>query len=43
MHRGTGTRATHPAVSGGQNLADGSWLFFYMQSKKIYYTKLKQN
>lgn len=42
IHRGTGTRASHPAVSGGQNTADGSWLFFYMQGKRIYYTKLKQ-
>lgn len=43
IHRGNGTRASHPAVSGGQNTADGSWIFFYMQGKKIYYTKLKQN
>ena len=42
IHRGRNLRATHPAVSGGQYLGDGSWLFFYMQERKIYYTKLKQ-
>lgn len=35
-------RATHPAISGGQN-ADGSWLLFYMRGKKIWYTKVKEN
>lgn len=33
-------RATHPAVSGPQ-LADGSFLLFYMRDRKIYYTKVE--
>ena len=40
IHLGRGTRATHPAISGGQN-SDGSWLLFYMQGKDIFYTKIK--
>lgn len=35
-------RVTHPAVAGPQHPTKKTWLFFFMRSRKIYYTMLKE-
>ena len=36
-----GRRVSHPAVAGPMNPADGTWLLFYMQGRRLRYAKVK--